>query len=168
MIAMANQHVRGTPFFRNTNRAAAVHRAGAAKSAFAEQLWRILEETVAAVAATAELRDPYTAGHQRRVATLVRAIAREMGLSANRVRAAYFAALVHDIGKVKVPTELLTKPTPLTPLELQMMRTHVEAGYEILKGVEFPCPIAEIVLQHHERLDGSGYPNGLKGDAIHL
>jgi putative nucleotidyltransferase with HDIG domain len=136
--------------------------------AFSERLRRSMEDTIAALAAMAEMRDAYTAGHQRHVAELAAAIAREMGLDESRVRAIHLAAVVHDIGKIKIPAELLTKPVRLTPIETQLMRTHVEAGYDILKGIDFPWPIADIVRQHHERIDGSGYPHGLTGDQLHL
>ncbi len=115
-----------------------------------------------------ESRDPYTAGHQRRVAELAKAIASEMGLPAHTVEGIHFGALIHDIGKIQVPSELLSKPTKLSKLEFELIKTHPQAGYEIIKGVEFPWPIALMALQHHERLDGSGYPQGLKGEAIAL
>ncbi len=121
---------------------------------------RILEETVNALAATSERRDPYTAGHQRRVAKLAYAIARELGFSHNRLEGIRMAANIHDVGKVYVPAEILSKPTTLTQLEFSIIQTHPQIGYDILKEIEFPWPIAKIVLQHHEKLDGSGYPNG--------
>jgi putative nucleotidyltransferase with HDIG domain len=127
-----------------------------------------MEATIEALAATAEMRDPYTAGHQRHVAELAVAIAQHLGLEQSRVHAIHLAAIVHDIGKIKIPTELLTKPTRLTSIESQLLQTHVEAGYDILKNIDFPWPIAEIVRQHHERLDGSGYPQHLRGDHIHF
>ena len=112
------------------------------------------------------MRDAYTAGHERRVAELATAIAREIGLNEDKIEGLFLAATIHDLGKINVPAELLSKPGKLTPLEYQMLQTHVQAGYEIIKGVKFPWPIAQIVLQHHERLDGSGYPQGLKGEAM--
>lgn len=127
---------------------------------------RILEETVEALAATSERRDPYTAGHQRRVAQLACAIAREMGLAYEQVEGIRMAANIHDVGKVYVPAEILSKPTTLSGLEFSIIQTHPQIGYDILKEIEFPWPIASIVLQHHEKLDGSGYPNGLKGKDI--
>jgi PAS domain S-box-containing protein/putative nucleotidyltransferase with HDIG domain len=130
--------------------------------ASAERLQRSMEDTIAALAATLEMRDPYTAGHQRHVAELAVAIAREMGLDESRVHAVRLAAIVHDIGKIKIPTELLTKPGPLTRLEEQLLQTHAEAGYELLRGIDFPWPIADVVRQHHERVDGSGYPRALR------
>lgn len=128
----------------------------------------VLEKSVAALAATVESRDPYTAGHQSRVAKLALAIANDMGLKSELCTGIKLAALIHDIGKMQIPIELLTKPTPLTALEMQMIRTHPEAGYEIVKDIPFPWPVADIVRQHHERFDGSGYPKGLSGEEILL
>lgn len=133
-----------------------------------ERLADALKATIEAMARTMEWRDPYTAGHQKRVASISTAIARQMGWDDNAVQALYMAAMVHDIGKVAVPSEILTKPTRLTDLEMQMVQGHVESGYQILKDIPFPWPIADMVRQHHERLDGSGYPHGLKGDQICL
>ena len=134
--------------------------------AAADRLRVAMENTVEVIAATLEARDPYTAGHQRRVAHLAAAIARQMGCDEATVRGVHFGALVHDVGKIQIPSELLSKPTRLTPIESRLLETHSEAGFEILKGIEFPWPVALIVLQHHERLDGSGYPNHLTGDQI--
>lgn len=134
----------------------------------AERLQRSLEATIQAVAGTVEMRDAYTAGHQRRVAELATAIARDMGLAQDQVHGVYLAAVVHDLGKIHIPAEILTKPGKLSPIEFELIKMHPEAGYDILKGVDFPWPIAQIVFQHHERLDGSGYPRGLKGDEILL
>ena len=131
-----------------------------------ERLSTALRSTIEAMSKTMEWRDPYTAGHQKRVANISMAIARELGWTNERIQALYMAAMVHDIGKMAVPSEILTKPSRLTDLEMQMVQGHVEAGYQILKDIPFPWPIAEMVHQHHERLDGSGYPNGLKGDQI--
>ena len=127
-----------------------------------------LEQSIQAIAATVESRDPYTAGHQKRVAELSTAIGREMGLDDERLRALGFAGIIHDLGKIHIPAEILSKPGRLSDLEYKLIQTHPEAGYEIIKDIRFPWPIAQIILQHHERLDGSGYPNGLKGDAILL
>ena len=132
------------------------------------QLELSLEGTIAAMAAMLELRDPYTAGHQRRVGELAAAIAQELGISANDIRGIKLAAAVHDIGKIQIPAEMLSKPTRLTELEYKMLQQHCEAGYDILKSIDFPWPVAELVRQHHERVDGSGYPRGLKGDEILL
>ncbi len=133
-----------------------------------ERLRAALTSTIEAMAATLEARDPYTAGHQRRVADLAAAIAREMGLPADTVEGIHFGALIHDLGKVQVPAELLAKPTKLTKLEFELIKTHPQAGYDIVKNIKFPWRVAEMVHQHHERLDGSGYPQGLKGDEIAL
>jgi putative nucleotidyltransferase with HDIG domain len=133
-----------------------------------ERLASALRSTIEAMSRTMEWRDPYTAGHQKRVALISVAIARKLGMPEDAAQALYMAAMVHDIGKVSVPAEILTKPTRLTDLEMQMVQGHVEAGYQILKDIPFPWPIADMVHQHHERLDGTGYPNGLKGDQICL
>ncbi|KAF0117913.1 MAG: response regulator receiver [bacterium] len=113
-----------------------------------------------------ETRDPYTAGHQRRSADLARAIANEMGLSQEQVDGIRIAGLIHDLGKMYVPSEILSKPGRITDLEYSLIKTHPQAGYDILKNIGFPWPIAQIVLQHHERIDGSGYPFGLLGKDI--
>jgi putative nucleotidyltransferase with HDIG domain len=131
-----------------------------------ERLAISLRATIEAMSRTMEWRDPYTAGHQKRVAMISMAIAQKLGWEIDRVQSLYMAAMVHDIGKVAVPSEILTKPSHLTDLEMQMVREHVENGYQILKDIPFPWPLANIVRQHHERLDGSGYPHQLKGDQI--
>ena len=141
-------------------------RAGGERETAIRRLYESLEDTVGAIASTIELRDPYTAGHQRRVAKLAVRIAGEMGLPEDQTRGIFLAGLIHDIGKINVPAEILGKPGELTPLERQFIRTHPQGGYDIIKGVEFPWPIAEAVLQHHERLDGSGYPRGLAAEAV--
>jgi putative nucleotidyltransferase with HDIG domain len=120
------------------------------------------------MAVTVETRDPYTAGHQRRVADLARAIAAEMNLKSEQLDSVRMASMIHDIGKISIPSEILTKPTHLTDLEFNLIKTHSDSGYNILKDIEFPWPVANIVLQHHERMDGSGYPQGLKGSDILL
>ncbi len=125
-----------------------------------------LAATVQATAMMVETRDPYTAGHQRRVADMGRAIALEMQLTDEQIEGIHMAGMVHDLGKISVPSEILSKPTRLTDLERRLIKTHSQAGYDILKDIEFPWPIARIVLEHHERMDGSGYPNGLKGDQV--
>jgi PAS domain S-box-containing protein/putative nucleotidyltransferase with HDIG domain len=122
--------------------------------------------TVQAVAAISEKRDPYTAGHQRRVAKLSRAIAERLAMTADEVEGVYLGALTHDVGKISIPAEILAKPGRLLPVEFELIKTHAGLGFEMLQGIEFPWPIADIALQHHERLDGSGYPKGLRGDAI--
>jgi PAS domain S-box-containing protein len=127
-----------------------------------------LEQSIQTIAATVEARDPYTAGHQERVGELATAIAWEMGLPEEQVNGVHLAAIIHDLGKIRIPAEILSKPGRLNDLEFMLIKTHPQAGYDILKDVKFPWPIAEVILQHHERLDGSGYPHGLKGDAILL
>ncbi|HUN68713.1 MAG TPA: HD domain-containing phosphohydrolase, partial [Burkholderiales bacterium] len=143
-------------------------RAGAMHRQAQERLQRSMVATIHAMAATLETRDPYTAGHQRRVAELAVAIARELGLPEDEIQGIHLAGIVHDLGKISVPAEILSKPGRLTDLEYQIVKTHVQAGYDILKGIDFPWPIAQLVLQHHERLDGSGYPHGLKDKEILL
>jgi putative nucleotidyltransferase with HDIG domain len=133
-----------------------------------ERLAGALKATIEAMSRTMEWRDPYTAGHQKRVALISAAIAEKLGLNNEQIEALYMAAMVHDLGKVAVPAEILTKPSRLTDLEMKMVQGHAESGYQILKDIPFPYPIAEMVYQHHERLDGSGYPRGLAGDAICL
>jgi PAS domain S-box-containing protein/putative nucleotidyltransferase with HDIG domain len=132
------------------------------------RLRQTMEATILALANTLELRDPYTAGHQRRVANLAKAIARRLGLDDERAEVIYLAGMIHDIGKIYVPSEVLTRPGRLTPLEYSLVQTHVEAAYAILQPIEFPWPLAEIIYQHHERLDGTGYPRGCRGDDISL
>ncbi len=138
------------------------------RRASAKKLEKTLLQTIEAVAATLEARDPYTAGHQRQVAALVRAIATEMGLSEIKISGLYLAALIHDLGKISVPAEILNKPGKLNRIELELIKEHAQTGYDILKDILFPSPIAEMVLQHHERLDGSGYPLHLKDGEILL
>ena len=127
-----------------------------------------LEETVISLASAFEMKDPYTAGHQRKVTEIVSAIALEMDFDQDRFQGLRLASLVHDIGKINVPAEILSKPGKLTEPEFELIRTHSNAGYNILKKINFPWPIARIVLQHHERMDGSGYPNGLSGQEVLL
>ena len=133
-----------------------------------ERLRKALGGTVQAISMAVETKDPYTAGHQRRTADLARAIATEMGLDADRRDFIRIAATIHDIGKIALPAEILSKPTKLTEIEFSLIKTHALQGYEILKGIEFPWPVADVVLQHHERIDGTGYPGGLKGKDILL
>jgi len=127
-----------------------------------------LRGTVQVASAMSEMRDPYTAGHERRVGEIAAAIATELGLDAARVEGLRVTGSLHDIGKISVPAEILSKPTRLSEVEFALIKQHPEHGYEILKDVEFPWPLAKTVLQHHERFDGSGYPQGLKGDEILL
>lgn len=133
-----------------------------------DKLQNTLEETIRTLAFTVEVRDPYTAGHQRRVAELACAISQKMGLSSEEVRGVKMAALVHDVGKIQVPAEILSKPGRLAPNEMDLIRTHPKVGSDILGKIEFPQPISEIVLQHHERINGSGYPQGITGKEMHI
>ena len=129
-------------------------------------LARNLEAMVRTIAATVECRDPYTAGHQRRVAEIAAAIGHEMGLDSSTVEGVRTAASIHDIGKISVPAEILSRPGRLSGPELELIREHAATGYRIVAGIDFPWPVAEMVRQHHERLDGSGYPRGLRADEI--
>jgi len=132
------------------------------------QLQDSLDDTIGAIATIVEMRDPYTAGHQRRVANLACAIARQMGLDDGQVRGIQIAGIVHDLGKIQIPAEILSKPGKISDIEFGLIKQHVQAGFDVLKDINFPWPIAQIVLQHHERLDGSGYPHGIRGDDIIL
>jgi HD-GYP domain-containing protein (c-di-GMP phosphodiesterase class II) len=138
-----------------------------------EELQRTLESlrksfaaTIQVMVAAVESRDPYTAGHQIRSADLARAIATEMGLPPEKIDGIRTAGAIHDIGKLSIPAEILSKPTKLSAIELSLIKEHSLKGYEMLKDVESPWPLAEMVYQHHERMDGSGYPRNLKGDEI--
>jgi PAS domain S-box-containing protein/putative nucleotidyltransferase with HDIG domain len=137
------------------------------KQSFA-RLQNALDGTVRAMAKTVEARDPYTAGHQERVAKLAYAIARELNLSPDQINGIQMAGIVHDIGKIYVPAEILSKPSKLSDLEFRMVKSHADVGYQILKTIDFPYPIADIVHQHHERMDGSGYPKNISGSEILL
>ncbi|MGM0760800.1 MAG: HD domain-containing phosphohydrolase [Thermodesulfobacteriota bacterium] len=130
------------------------------------KLDKAVHGTFQALSSTLEHRDAYTAGHQRRVAGLARAVALEMGLDEERIQGLYFAGLIHDLGKVCIPAELLTKPTRLTDIEFALIKEHARIGYNVLKDIEFPWPIADMVRQHHERIDGSGYPQGLTAEHV--
>lgn len=125
-----------------------------------------LAGTIQAIALTVEKRDPYTAGHQRRVANLSVAIAEELGLPEERITGLRLGATIHDIGKIYIPSEILNRPGALSPMEFDFIRIHPQVGYDIMKDVKLPWPVAEMILQHHEHIDGSGYPHGLKGEAI--
>jgi putative nucleotidyltransferase with HDIG domain len=127
-----------------------------------------LQATVQSIALIVEAKDPYTSGHQERVSHLAEAIAKEMGLTEDRQDFVRTASIIHDLGKVSVPSELLSKPTKLSELEFNIIKVHSQAGYNILKDIDFPWPVADVVLQHHERMNGSGYPHGLEGDDIFL
>ena len=140
-----------------------------AEVALAQEQTKITQqmyEVIDSLSNVIEARDPYTAGHQKRVTDLSVAIAHEMKLAPSLIDGIRFASQVHDIGKISIPTEILTKPSALTSYEIAMLRSHAQAGYEILKPLSFPWPVADIILQHHERLDGSGYPNALKENDI--
>ena len=132
------------------------------------RLEHAMESTLRAVSSMVELRDPYTAGHERRVGEIAAAIGAEMGLDEARVKGLRLAGYVHDIGKISVPAEILSKPSRLTPMELELIKSHCQSGHDVLKDVDFPWPVAEVILQHHERLDGSGYPKQLKDGEIIL
>jgi putative nucleotidyltransferase with HDIG domain len=133
-----------------------------------ESLKKAMHSTIQAISMTVEKRDPYTSGHQQRVADLAKAIAVELKLPESQVESIYMAAAIHDIGKISLPAEILVKPIPLSDIEISLIQAHAQSGYDILKGIEFPWAIADIVLQHHERMDGSGYPQGLAGENILL
>lgn len=135
---------------------------------YVEGLERAMQGTIEAISVISEMRDPYTHGHERHVGLLAAAIASEMGLDAARVEGIRVAGYMHDVGKIGLPAEILSKPTRLTPAEFELVKCHAEHGYQVLKGIDFPWPVALVARQHHERLDGSGYPHGLKGDAIIL
>ncbi|WP_461211356.1 HD domain-containing phosphohydrolase [Desulfocurvus sp. DL9XJH121] len=132
------------------------------------RLRQTVEATVQALVTATEKRDPYTAGHQQRVSALALAMGRGLGLGADRLEGLGVAALVHDLGKIQVPAEILAKPARLTDMEFGLVRAHSDAGYDILRPVPFPWAVAEFVRQHHERLDGTGYPLGLSGEDILL
>ena len=133
-----------------------------------KSLRKALGKTVLALAATTEMRDPYTTGHQRRVAKLASTLAQEMGFSENHIVGIWVMGLLHDIGNMVVPFDILSKPGKLSDYEHEIMKNHAHVGYEALKEIDFPWPLAQVILQHHERLDGSGYPAGLSGQDIIL
>lgn len=132
------------------------------------QLQKMMDGTIQTITNMLEIRDPYTAGHQRGVRDLACAIAREMGLSEEHIGWIQIASLIHDIGKIYIPAEVLCKPGKLTDIEFDLMKAHPEVGCKILSNIDFSFPVSRIVYQHHERIDGSGYPNGLKGSQILL
>jgi len=125
-----------------------------------------MEGAINTIAKIVETKDPYTSGHQQRVSKLAETIARKMKLPQEKIEGIRISSLVHDVGKISVPAEILNKPIKLTEIEFNLIKDHSQAGYDILKSIKFPWPIEKIVLQHHERLDGSGYPRGLKGEDI--
>lgn len=133
-----------------------------------KKLRTMLEGVIQVIMATTETRDPYTAGHQERVTALACVIAKEMGLPDGQIEGLRFAGLIHDIGKIGIPAEILSKPTKLSEIEFSLIKTHPQVGHDVLKTIDFPWPVAGIVFQHHERMDGSGYPQGIKGDKIIL
>jgi putative two-component system response regulator len=126
----------------------------------------ILDASIHAMALMVEIRDPYTAGHQQRVAQLACAIAEKMGLAANTIEGLRYAGILHDVGKIRIPVSILSRSGKLLDAEYEMLKIHPLVSYEILKDIPFPWPVAQMVLQHHERIDGSGYPHGLRGDQI--
>ncbi|MBA7558210.1 Cyclic di-GMP phosphodiesterase response regulator RpfG [subsurface metagenome] len=133
-----------------------------------EKLQRTMEATIYTISKIIETRDPYTAGHQNTVSQLAVAIAQEMKLPEDKIEGIRIAALVHDIGKINIPAEILSNPSKLNDMEFSLIKNHPKVGYDILRKIDFPWPVARIVLQHHERLDGSGYPQGLKVEKILL
>lgn len=135
---------------------------------YSTQLENAFMQMVALATTLSEMRDAYTAGHEKRVAEISVAIGRELGLAEDRIEGLRVGGYLHDVGKVSIPTEILSKPGRLSPVEMDLIRTHAQAGYDVLKDIEFPWPVAQIALQHHERIDGSGYPKGLKGEDIIL
>ncbi|MDP2945346.1 MAG: HD domain-containing phosphohydrolase [Atribacterota bacterium] len=130
------------------------------------KLQKIIEDTADIITKVVELRDPYSIGHQQRVSKLAMAIAQEMKLPQDKIEGIKIASLVHDIGKVNLPTEIVRKPGKLIEVEFNLIKNHPKISYDLLKKIDFPWPIAEIVFQHQEKIDGSGYPRGLKGDDI--
>lgn len=151
---------------KSLERQKALQLALAEREKIQDELLLSLKSTIEAMSRTMEWRDPYTAGHQKRVANIAAAIGHEMGWEDDRIQGLYMGSMVHDIGKVAVPSEILTKPTRLTPIEMKLVQVHPETGYQILKDLPFSWPIADMVRQHHEHMDGSGYPLGLKGEEI--
>jgi len=133
-----------------------------------KKLQKTIEDSISAISLVTEARDAYTAGHQRRVSSLAVAVAKEMGFPQDRVEGIKIAALIHDVGKINLPAEILSKPGKLSEIEFNLIKNHSQIGYDILKKIDFLWPVAEIVLQHHEKVNGSGYPGGLKGDEILL
>ena len=133
-----------------------------------ERIKKVLHQTIQAVSMSMEKRDQYTAGHQQKVATIAVAIANTLNLPQQQVEGIRLGSIIHDIGKIYVPAEILTRPGKITPEEFAIIKSHSKVGYEIIKDVDFPWPVAQMILQHHERLDGSGYPNGLHGDEMIL
>ncbi len=130
------------------------------------EIREMLNASIHSMALMAEIRDPYTAGHQQRVAQLACAIAEKMGLATTIMEGIRIAGILHDVGKIRIPVSILSRPGRLLEAELEMLKIHPQVSFDILKNIPFPWPVAQIVLQHHERLDGSGYPQGLTGEEI--
>jgi HD-GYP domain-containing protein (c-di-GMP phosphodiesterase class II) len=156
---------------------ARTHKTVEARLKKSEELYRLLEDryerlrksfgvTINILVAAIEMRDPYTAGHQQRSANVACAIAQEMGLTQDVIEGINIASTIHDIGNLSIPVEILTKPSKLTGKQYSRVKEHARAGFEMFKDVELPWPLAEIIYQHHERMDGSGYPRKLKGNKI--
>jgi len=131
-----------------------------------KKLQKFIEGTAYIIMKVVETRDPYSIGHQQRVSKLATAIAQEMKLPQDKIEGIRIASLVHDIGKINLPTEIISKPNKLIEVEFNLIKNYPKVGYNILKKLDFPWPVAEIVFQHQEKIDGSGYPRGLKGDEI--
>ncbi|MCK4307435.1 HD domain-containing protein, partial [candidate division WOR-3 bacterium] len=129
-----------------------------------QKLQKIAKGIINVIAKIVEAKDPYTAGHQQKVSQLATSIAQEMKLPKDKIEGIRIASFIHDTGKIGIPAEILSKPTKLNEIEYNLIKDHSQIGYDILKTIDFPWPVAKIVLQHHERMDGSGYPNNLKGD----
>lgn len=166
-IALLSELAGDLAFGINTLRARVEYKHSESERQFyMEKLQRSMEATIQAVAATIEKRDPYTAGHQHRVALLARAMALELGLPENQAHGIYMAGMIHDIGKIYVPADILSRPGKLTDEEFNLLKSHPKVGHDILKGVDFPWPVAQIILQHHERCNGTGYPSGLNAEQI--
>ena len=138
------------------------------KQHYTKKILKALKETIQGIAMTVEARDPYTAGHQKNVARIATAVAKDMALPEEQIEGIHLAGLIHDIGKIYVPGEILNRPGRLTNEEFALIKTHVGVGYDIVKNIEFPWPIAQTILQHHERMDGSGYPSKIHGGEIIL
>jgi len=151
-----------------SHRAVGVHVNITERKQAEERLKKTMDATIQTMSKIFEVKDPYTAGHQQRVSQLTTTIAKELNLSPDKIEGIRIASLIHDIGKISVPTEILSKPATLSDIEFNLIKGHSQIGYDILKTIDFSYPVAQIVLQHHERLDGSGYPNHLKGDEILL
>ncbi|MFH1605627.1 MAG: HD domain-containing phosphohydrolase, partial [Pseudomonadota bacterium] len=141
-------------------------RAEAEVAHYIAQIENAFTRTVEVATTLSEMRDPYTAGHERRVAEIAVAIGAELGFDARRQEGLRVAGYLHDIGKIIIPSEILSKPGKLSAIQFALIKEHAQASFDVMKGVEFPWPVAQTALQHHERLDGSGYPQGLKGEAI--